>query len=85
MFSGPERLVYYREASAGLSKLAYFWALDTWGHVGKYFQRNWPLHTRMLAAQFLTKPRAIWIVVSKSRHELICTHCYHNAQCNTAQ
>eukprot|EP00775_Hariotina_reticulata_P010763 gene10763-10919_t len=31
-FGGPDRLVYFREASAGLNKLAYFWALDTWGH-----------------------------------------------------
>jgi hypothetical protein len=33
-YGGPDRLVYYREASAGLHKLAYFWALDTWSHVG---------------------------------------------------
>lgn len=34
-FGGPDRLVYFREASAGLNKLAYFWALDTWGHAGR--------------------------------------------------
>lgn len=35
-FGGPERVVYYREAAAGLNKLAYFWALDTWSHVGEW-------------------------------------------------
>jgi hypothetical protein len=34
VYGGPDRLVFYREASTGLSKLAYFWALDTWSYVG---------------------------------------------------
>lgn len=34
VYGGPDRLVFYREASTGLSKLAYFLALDTWSLVG---------------------------------------------------
>jgi hypothetical protein len=36
VYGGPDRLVFFREASTGLSKLAYFWALDTWSYVGGY-------------------------------------------------
>lgn len=34
VFGSPDRLVFYREASTGLSKQAYFWALDLWSYVG---------------------------------------------------
>lgn len=34
VFGGPDRLVFVREASTGLNKMAYFWALDTWSYVG---------------------------------------------------
>lgn len=35
MYGGPDRLVFYREASTGLSKVAYFLALDAWSYVGE--------------------------------------------------
>lgn len=44
VYGGPDRLVFYREASTGLSKLAYFWALDTWSYVGKLPQLPSPCH-----------------------------------------
>lgn len=36
MYGGPDRLVFYREASTGLSKVAYFLALDAWSYVGEF-------------------------------------------------
>ena len=33
-----DRLVFYRESASGLSRLAYFFALDTFGHIGSLFR-----------------------------------------------
>lgn len=43
VYGGPDRLVFFREASTGLSKLAYFWALDTWSYVGACLFNSRPL------------------------------------------
>eukprot|EP00879_Flechtneria_rotunda_P029763 GHRR01032209.1.p1 GENE.GHRR01032209.1~~GHRR01032209.1.p1 ORF type:complete len:374 (+),score=126.46 GHRR01032209.1:272-1393(+) len=52
---GTDRQVYYREAAAGLNKLAYFWALDAWGHAGMLLRSS----VYLIMYYTFSQPRAV--------------------------